>query len=197
MQKEIFLLIIGMALIITPTPGDIPIEGITPYNYQYQITNTANFSDYSFLISSEIWGFDSPHLVNNGTFGGGYKLDGFILHAIRNSDLDPEVRESLISHEEGEKNLVEYFKNVQLATSSMLLPVSTGIDSAIPLSNITVMLQIEDIVDRDLAVSETKKVFWYLNGTVEEKFPSKTEESEDLLTGLGHLTSIDHITDSL
>lgn len=187
----------GTILIITPAPGDIPIEGITPYNYQYQITNTGNFSDYSFIISSEIWGFDSPHLVMNGSFGGGYKLDGFILHAIRNADLDPGVRERLTSEKEGDKSLADYFKTARMATSSMLLPVSTGMDSAIPLSNITVVLHIEDITDSDLVLTENKKVFWYLNGTFEEKYATQPEESEDLLTGLGQLTSVEDITDSL
>lgn len=187
----------GMIFIITPAPGDIPIEGITPFNYQYQITNTANFSNYSFIISSEIWGFDSSHLVTNGTFGGGYKLDGFILHAIRNTDLDPGVREHLTSEKEGDKSLADYFKTAHMATSSMLLPVSTGIDSAIPLSNITVILHIEDITDSDLVITEDKKVFGYLNGTVEEKLTNQTEESEDLLTGLGQLTLVEDITDSL
>ncbi len=176
-----FLLLAFMLLGVASISADVPVEGITQYTYQYLINNTAEYPEYTFVTSSEIWGFDQPSLVLNGSFGGGYKLDGFVLHAIKSADLSEEVLEELSSQGEDNLNLSQYFTTAPMATCELLLPVSTGMDSAIPLSNITVILHISEISGTDLNATREKTIYRYENGTAWEEMTS--EETDVSLLG--------------
>ncbi|MFH0968694.1 MAG: hypothetical protein V1862_13525, partial [Methanobacteriota archaeon] len=81
-MSRFILILILTGFVLIPVIADIPIEGMKQYNYQYVINNSFEYPDYLFLTSSEIWNFEHPFIVVNGTFSGGYKLDGFVLHAM-------------------------------------------------------------------------------------------------------------------
>ena len=171
-----------------PVMADVPIEGIKQYSYQYVINNSADYPDYVFLTSSEIWSFEHPIFVINGTFGGGYKLDGFILHAIKNADLDAAVKEKLSAAGKGENNFSTYFESAPIATSDILLPVSTGMNDTIPVNNITVILEVKEIKGDILNVTKVKKLLGFENGSIIEEISDETgktdisgEEDIDLL----------------
>ncbi len=170
------LLLIFMVLGVSSVLADVPVEGIAQYTYQYLINNTEEYPEYSFITSSEIWGFEQPSLVINGSFGGGYKLDGFVLHAIRTADLSEKIQEQLSAPGKDTLNLSRYFTTVPVATSDLLLPVSTGMDSSITLSNITVVLQVQEIYGSDLNATKEKTIFRYENGTALEEM---TREEAD------------------
>lgn len=176
LERAIILLLIS-GLFIIPVIADIPIEGMKQYNYQYVINNSDNYKDYVLFTSSEIWNFQHPSIVINGTFGGGYKLDGFVLHAIRDSELDPSVKEQISRAEPDNKDLTGYFTNATIATSDIQLPVSTNVDESIPLSNITVLLQIQDISDNVLNVTKIQTIYGFENGTSTNM--STKEENDD------------------
>lgn len=89
MYRMIVLALITVSL-LQAAYADIAVEGISDYSFHYNISNLGQFPDYVFLTSSAIWGWDYPQVISDGTFGGGYKLDGFVLHAILSSDLDME-----------------------------------------------------------------------------------------------------------
>lgn len=180
-MRRIIIVLVIAAMSITTNLADVPIEGITQYTYQYVINNTADYPDYVFLTSSEIWGFEHPSLVINGTFGGGYKLDGFILHAMKDTDLDTTVKEKISSADQGDTNVTAYFTSIPLATSDILLPISSGMDETIPLSNITVLLQVEEIRGNELNVTKVKTVLGFENGTIQEEMNSG--EDDTAITG--------------
>lgn len=175
------LLVIFMVLGVSSVVADVPVEGIAQYTYQYLINNTAEYPEYSFITSSEIWGFEQPSLVINGSFGGGYKLDGFVLHAIRTADLSEKIQEQLSAPGKDTLNLSRYFTTVPVATSDLLLPVSTGMDSSITLSNITVVLQVQEIYGSDLNATKEKTIFRYENGTALEEM-TREEADQYLLS---------------
>lgn len=163
--KRVFLLLILTGLFFIPVIGDVPIEGMKQYNYQYVINNTVEYQDYIFLTSSEIWNFEHPSIVVNGTFSGGYKLDGFVLHAMKESDLDPRIIDQLRTEEQERTDLTQYFSSVPLATAALDLPVATSIEDTIPLSNISVRLQIESIHGNELNITKTQMIYGFENGT--------------------------------
>ena len=179
--------------------ADIKVDGITPFNYHYLLNNTEDYQNYTFLTSSEIWGFEYPRIVVNGSFGGGYKLDGFVLHALKNEDLSQGVREELLQEEGGKGNLSSYFQSAPLATSDILLPVSVSIEDSLELNNVTVFLRVDGIEGKNLSVSKLKTYYGYLNGTSEEVISSDNTESAeaDLLTVSGQISSMESVTDSL
>jgi len=165
--------------------ADIPIEGMKQYSYQYIINNTADYPDYVFLTSSEIWQFTMPTLVVNGTFGGGYKLDGFILHAIAREDLDQAVMDQLHDAKNENPDLTDYFEKAPIKTSEALLPVAVTIDDQIPVSNISVILSINDIGETDLNITKEKTIFGFENGTSDEA-PYIEETESELVDQVGN-----------
>jgi hypothetical protein len=178
-MKRIIILFILLGSIFMPVQADIAITGIKQQNYQYIINNTEAYPDFQFLTSSEIWNYEYPSLIVNGTFSGGYKLDGYVLHAIRQKDLDPAVRTELMHQEREKKNLSVYFESAPLATSDLLLPVSTSLNETIPIRNLTVLLNIEGIDNKTLNVSRIKTIYQYENGSSNEEMEqSKPKESE-------------------
>lgn len=179
MRTSIIILIVLTALLIMPLEADIAVTGMKQQTYQYIINNTEAFPDYQFLTSSEIWNYEYPSLVINGTFGGGYKLDGFVLHAIKQKDLDPAVRTELSSSDHEKKNLSAYFEKAPMATSDLLLPVGTTLNETLQVQNLTVLLRIDEISNRTLNVTRLKTVYQYENGTSSEELDlSKPEEND-------------------
>jgi hypothetical protein len=164
MKGLIVLIMAGMLLV--SVVADIPIEGMKQYNYQYVINNSAEYPEYIFLTSSEIWGFDHPSIVVNGTFGGGYKLDGFVLHAMKEKSLYPTIKEQMGSDEQEKPDVTKFFDTAPVLTSDIMLPVSTTIDEKIPLTNLTVFLAIQEISDTGLNITREKTRYGYQNGTV-------------------------------
>ena len=181
MQGKIILIVLMTAFFIFPALADIPVEGVKQYNYQYIINNTTDFPDYVFLTSSEIWGFEHPARVINGTFGGGYKLDGFVLHAMKGADLDATIQEQIDTPEQTGKNLTAYFATAPLATSDIVLPVSTGMNDSIPINNITVLLDVQEINGSVLNMTKVKTLIGFENGTIQEEM--NNEEIDDALPG--------------
>ena len=175
-MKLCILLLVG--ILISPALADIPVEGMKQYNYQYVINNTGVFPDYLFLTSSEIWNFEHPSIVVNGTFGGGYKLDGFVLHAMKESSLDPRIKEQMET-EETKTDLRTYFASAPIVTSELMLPVATSIDDTIPLSNLTILLQIQNITSSELNITKMKTIFGFENGTtIEEAYQEETDDTQ-------------------
>ncbi|PKL60692.1 MAG: hypothetical protein CVV33_01370 [Methanomicrobiales archaeon HGW-Methanomicrobiales-4] len=178
MNRSILILILSILLFI-PVIADIPIEGMKQHNYQYVINNSAEYPDFIFLTSSEIWNFEHPSIVVNGTFGGGYKLDGFVLHAIKEADLDPLVKEQLGTENQDKTDLNGYFSSAPHATADMMLPVATSINDTIPLSNLTVLLQIQNIQDNELNISKTRVIYGFENGTtIDMAFQEESDDSK-------------------
>lgn len=176
MRRIIIVLILAECLFI-PVHADIAVTGVKLVTNQYVINNTELFPHYQFLTTSEIWSYESPSLVINGTFGGGYKLDGFILHAIKRTDLDPVILADISSPERVKKNLSSYFESAPLATSDLLLPVSTSLNENLSVNNLTVLLNIEGIDKKNLNISRIKTIYQYENGTksevIEQTKPNK------------------------
>jgi hypothetical protein len=180
MSRSILIVILAGFLFI-PALADVPIEGMKQYNYQYVINNSVEYPDFIFLTSSEIWNFEHPSIVVNGTFGGGYKLDGFVLHAMKEADLDPLIKEQLGTETQERTDLTKYFSSAPLATADVMLPVATSINDTIPLSNLTVLLQIQNIQDTELNITKTRMVYGFENGTTIDM--AYQEESNDSQPG--------------
>lgn len=180
MYTKTALILMIIILSLYPATGDVPVDGIVQYPYQYLITNAGSFPEFTFLTSSENWGFDHPALVINGSFGGGYNQDGFILHAIASTTLDETIRARLSGSNQPETNFSEYFSHAPLATADILLPVSTGMDETIPVQNITILLEVADISGAVMQVTKTSTILQFTNGTsMEEK---NEQVSPDLLS---------------
>jgi hypothetical protein len=168
MRISLIVLVIVAGMVVMTLNADISVTDMKQQTYQYIINNTEVFQDYQFLTSSEIWNYEYPLLIINGTFGGGYKQDGFILHAIKNKDLDPAILAELKSTDYEKKNLSAYFETAPVATSDLILPVATTLDEKIPVQNFTVLLQIDEIQNKTLNVTRVKTIYQYENGTIAE-----------------------------
>lgn len=180
MRVVILCILVLTGSLILPLGADIPIAGMKQYDYQYVINNTGDYPDYLFLTSSEIWNFEYPSLVVNGTFSGGYKLDGFVLHAIRQADLDPAVKGELTTPENVKKNLSAYFESAPLVTSELILPVATSINDTVPLTNLSVLLQVTGINARNLNITKVKTIYQYQNGTIREEYDQAPSTQDNL-----------------
>jgi len=186
-------------LVIMPLEADIAVTGMKQQTYQYIINNTEDYPDYQFLTSSEIWNYEYPSLVINGTFGGGYKLDGFILHAIRQNDLDPAVRAELNTSDHEKKNLSVYFESAPMATSDLLLPVATTLNETLQVQNLTVILRIDEISNRTLNVTRLKTIYQYENGTSSEELEQNKPDDNDaaVLNDINQMFSPDTLLDKI
>jgi hypothetical protein len=91
------------AALFSCSSADILIKGEQNYNYDYNITNIKDYPNYVFLTSSGIWNWKYTSVINSSTglFGGGYKLDHFLLHAIAASDFDQNL---FFSHRDEHSN---------------------------------------------------------------------------------------------
>jgi len=174
---QIFLLFLT-GMLLTPVIADVPIEGMKQYNYQYVINNSADYPEYLFLTSSEIWGYEHPSIVVNGSFGGGYKLDGFVLHAMKEADLNPLIREELGTVNQ-KTDLPGYFTSAPLVTSEVMLPVATNMDDTVPLTNLTILLQIQNITNAELNVTKIRTIYGFENGTtIDQVFQGETDDTQ-------------------
>lgn len=159
------------ALLLPCAYADVKVEGWREQSYDYTITNINDFPDYVFLTSSVIWGWDYASILNStGSFGGGYKLDGFHVHAIRSANFDKErFFSQRQENDQGVVNCTDYcLNNTKIVSSDLTLPRSVSVQETIPLQKILVQLKVEDITDRTLNISKTKMLYYYANGTVME-----------------------------
>lgn len=174
---RIFILLLAV-WIVTPGIADIPLVGEKQYSYRYIINNSADYPDYTFFTSSEIWQYAMPTLVVNGSFGGGYKLDGFILHAVKNSEIDPAVLDLMGSTNQEEKNLTPYLEKAPIRTADVLLPVSVSLDKAIPVDNISVVLLVNALNETAFTVTKVKTLYGFENGTTGEEIFVENPDNE-------------------
>jgi hypothetical protein len=157
-RRTMLLLMLFMQLLLSSASADIPVEGKTDYDINYVITNIDQYQDYAFLTSSQIWGWEYADLINQstGTFGGGYKFDYYILHAILASKFD------LVGFKADPE---EYAKNNTLIlTSEVSLPKKAQVDDTLKLDSIVVYLKIDSITHNSFNVSKTGMIYNYKDG---------------------------------
>ena len=168
--------LLGLLLLSFGVLADVKIEGWRDQSYDYLISNVNDFPDYVFLTSSAIWGWDHASLVNStGSFGGGYKLDSFIVHAMRASDFDRDKFFSLRDEYDQETvNCTQYCQDSsRIVSANLTLPKSISVEEMIPLSKIEVYLKVDSISDQALNLSTTKMLYYYENGTIQELPPEE------------------------
>jgi hypothetical protein len=154
--------------------ADVKVEGWKDLSYDYIISNINDYPDYVFLTSSNIWGWKYASLINStGSFGKGYELDDFIVHAMKASDFDRDL--FLRERDEYDPNTVnctDYCQNnTKIVSSSLMLPKATSIEEILALEKIEVFLKIDSITNQALNISKTKTLYYYENGTVQELLP--------------------------
>jgi len=164
-------LVLSMLMLASTACADIAVEGMRQYDYNYSIVNIGDFPDYVFLTSSAIWGWEYVSEINRtGSFGGGYKLDGFQVHAIKAENLDQGMLKAETSGDDKAKaSRMEYFENNKdIVSSNTTLPVATSLEEALGLKSISVYLKINSINESAINLSETRVVYSYLDGRTEE-----------------------------
>lgn len=166
--------ILVILLLLPCASADVKVDGWREQSYDYVISNINDFPDYVFLTSSAIWGWEYASVIDStGHFGGGYKLDSFIVHAVKASDFDWKEfsGQGNVSDQEA-VNCTDYCQNNALIISSNLtLPKATSVQEIIPLQKIEVYLKVENITSQALNISKTRMVYHYSNGTVQEMAP--------------------------
>lgn len=165
---------VAVLLLSLSATADVPVEGMKQTSYDYVISNIKDYPDYVFLTSSAIWGWKSASIINStGTFGGGYKLDSFEVHAIRASDFDRQ--KFFAARDEYDRdiaNCTDYCRgNPKIVSSNLALPKATSVNEIIPLEKIEVLLRVNSITDQALNISKTRMLYYYENGTVQELPP--------------------------
>ncbi|MDM7940396.1 MAG: hypothetical protein QUS07_08650 [Methanothrix sp.] len=166
--------ILVILLLLPCASADVKVEGWREQSYDYVISNINEFPEYVFLTSSAIWGWEYTSVINStGHFGGGYKLDSFIVHAVKASDLDwQEFSGQENVSDQQAVNCTDYCQNNALIVSSNLtLPKATSVQEIVPPQKIEVFLKVGDITSKALNISKTKMVYYYSNGTVQEMAP--------------------------
>lgn len=159
------------ALLLPCAYADIKVEGWREQRYDYTITNISDYPDYVFLTSSAIRGWEYASVLDKtGSFGGGYKLDGFYVHAIRSSDFNAaRFFSQRDEYDRDVANCADYCQNnPNIASSSLFLPKAVSVQEAISLEKIKVFLKVDGIADQVLNISKVKMLYYYTNGTVKE-----------------------------
>lgn len=168
-------LLLTIPLLVSGAYADMPIPGMKGYDNQYVISNIGDYPDYLFLTSSAIWGwgYTSPVDQATGSFGGGYKLDSFLLHAVKASDFNASIFPA--GSRAGDVDCTAYCQgNSKIVSSSINLPVSKLVNDTLPLSKITVYLNVNSINDTSLNITRSRTVYQYDNGTSLEAFDQET-----------------------
>lgn len=190
---------VAVLLLSLSASADVPVEGMKQADYTYVISNIKDYPEYVFLTSSAIWGWKDAAIINStGTFGGGYKLDSYEVHAIRASDFDRQ--KFLAAKDEYDReiaNCEDYCRdnpkivspnltcsmamfsiwvrsgrdNPKIISSNLTLPKATSVKEIIPLKKIEVDLRIDGVTDEALKITRTKMLYYYENGTVQELAP--------------------------
>lgn len=165
---------VAVLLLSLSASADVPVEGMKQADYTYVISNIKDYPEYVFLTSSVIWGWKYATIINStGTFGGGYKLDSYEVHAIRASDFNRQ--KFLASRDEYDReiaNCTDYCRdNPKIISSNLTLPKATSVKEIIPLKKIEVDLRIDGVTDEALKITRTKMLYYYENGTVQELAP--------------------------
>ncbi|ABD41310.1 hypothetical protein Mhun_1579 [Methanospirillum hungatei JF-1] len=165
----IFILVIG--LLFSTASADVAVEGVSTYFYQYAISNFEEFKDYIFLTSSAIWGWEYPFIIQDGTFGGGYKLDGFVLHAIPSADIDPDTIADInagdaLTDETRDSGVSSYLASLPFLTANISLPKGAFFEDDLEIENVTVVLNITALNETSFDVKKDAALFGYRDGTV-------------------------------
>ena len=183
MIRTLSLACIVVLLVVSCALADIPIEGVTEYDYEYNLTNAWMYPEYMFLTSSLIWGWDEPRVIQNGTFGGGYKLDSFLVSALRKDAVNSTVLDMLNrSGEEGSEKeadgtlLSEYLSNAPVISANISLPVGGFFEDTLNIESVTVNLKITGFSDADMAIVRDTALFRYKDGKTAEMNVNKGEE---------------------
>jgi hypothetical protein len=171
-KRKIEAAIISAVLLLSLCAlADVKVEGWKDLSYDYIISNINDYPDYVFLTSSNIWGWEYASIINNtGSFGNGYKLDDFKIHAIKASDFERDLflRER-DEYDPDTVNCTDYCQNnTKIVSSSLMLPKATSTEEILSLEKIEVFLKIDNITDQALNISKAKTLYYYENGTVQE-----------------------------
>lgn len=161
-------------LLLPCASADVKVEGWREQSYDYVISNINDFPDYVFLTSSAIWGWEYASIINStGCFGGGYKLDGFIVHAVKASDFNRQEFLGMGNVSEQETvNCTDYCQNnAAIVSSNLTLPKATSVQEMVPVQKIEVYLKVDNITSQALNISKTRMLYYYSNGTVQEMAP--------------------------
>lgn len=175
---------IVLLLIMGGAAADIAIQGISPYNFQYNISNAWMYPDYQFLTSSAIWGWQVPGLIENGSFGGGYKLDSISIYAIRKDELNQTILDELnrsntmtLAGERGGKvNLSGFLVQSSAIRANSSFPVAAFYEDDKDIQNVTVNLVITNLSPSGFNIIRDTAVFRYNSG---KKSEVKINGSED------------------
>lgn len=167
----VLVLVLVTGFLFSAASADIAVEGVSTYSYQYTITNFEQFSDHIFLTSSAIWGWEYPFIIQDGTFGGGYKLDGFVLHAIPSADIDPDKITDLnasdtLSDETNESGASSYLADLPFLTANISLPKGAFFEDKLGIENVTVNLNITTLNETSFDAIKESALFGYRDGTV-------------------------------
>ncbi len=167
MRPGVLVLLLAGMLLASGGAADLLIEGIRNYDFQYQIVNADDFPGYTFLTSSEIWGYEQTTPVVNGSFGGGYKLDGFVLHALNTSDADPVLTMALAGNATDDFDIAPSLENAPLVTANVSLPVSIALDESLGVANVTVDIVVNSLTPSGLNATLTEVRYGFADGTVQ------------------------------
>ncbi|MCA1917655.1 hypothetical protein [Methanospirillum hungatei] len=165
------VLILVTGLLFSTASADVAVEGMSPYFYQYDISNFEEFKDYLFLTSSAIWGWEYPFIIQDGTFGGGYKLDGFVLHAIPSADIDPDTIAAInagdaLTDESHDSEVSSSLSRLPFLTANISLPKGVFFEDDLGVLNVTVFLNITALNETSFDVKKEAALFGYRDGTV-------------------------------
>lgn len=168
--------IFSMLLLSQFALADVRVEGWKEVEYKYIISNIKDYPEYLFLTSSAIWGWEYASVINStGEFGGGYKLDEFIVNSIKRSNIEQQ-QERFFSQNGSDDlqtfNCTNYCQdNSDIVSSNLSLPKATSMKEEQGVEGIEVYLKIEDINDQSLNLSKVKMLYYYQNGTIAEVSP--------------------------
>jgi hypothetical protein len=159
--------------------ADVRVEGWEQVDYKYIISNIKDFPQYLFLTSSAIWGWEYASVIDStGEFGGGYKLDSFIVNSIKRSNLDAERLVDESGSDDGGSddlltfNCTNYCQdNSNIVSSDLSLPKATSVEESQGVDGIEVDIRIDEITDQNLKLSKVRMVYYYQNGTTQEVSP--------------------------
>lgn len=172
---------LAVLLVAFMAQADVAIEGMKTYDCNYVISNIGNYPNYVFLTSSAIWGWTYVSVVDKktGTFGGGYKLDGFALHAVKATDLRGVKLKSIGDLSPSQAEQIK--NNAKVLTANIILPKATNFNDTVPLEKFSIILRIDALNDTAFNVSRIKVVFDYTGGKRKE-VPFHMKSNVDVLT---------------
>lgn len=164
----LFLFLAVLFLAAPKVSADLLLPGYKGVEYCFQIGNTNDFADYTFVVHYT-FAMESYEVIKGDECVSFYKFNIPKIYAVKKSLFD-EAPLISIMNSGNESKLTEYIANDKnfIPSDVEIEPIITVVDTD-PTTKIVDVLRIISIENDKLEIEKSKTIYTYTDGTTEEK----------------------------